>query len=116
MLAAIYLDSGLVAATEFVRRSLLTGALELEANRRGGSDFKSALQEGLQARGQPAAIYRVVQETGPDHCKVFLVEVRAGKVIATGSGSNKKEAEQAAARAILELMDSGPAVGSANGK
>jgi ribonuclease-3 len=116
VLAAIYLDSGLAAATDFVRRSLLTGALELEVNRRGGSDFKSALQEGLQAQGQPAAIYRVVEETGPDHCKVFLVEVRAGRVIATGSGSNKKEAEQAAARAILELMDSGPEAGSANRK
>lgn len=114
VLAAIYLDSGLEAATHFVRRVLLTGAIELEASRRGASDFKSALQEGLQAQGRPAATYRVVEEKGPDHRKVFLVEVRAGEIIATGSGSNKKEAEQAAARAILEIMETGPAGESAN--
>ncbi len=104
VLGAIYLDAGLDAAAEFVRRVLLTGALEVEASGRGGSDFKSALQEGLQSQGRPAATYRVVEESGPDHRKVFLVEVRAGEVIATGSGSNKKEAEQAAARAILEVL------------
>jgi ribonuclease III len=114
VLAAIYLDSGLEAATNFVRRVLLTGALEIEASRRGGSDFKSSLQEGLQAQGRPPATYRVVEEKGPDHRKVFLVEVRAGHVVATGSGSNKKEAEQAAARAILEMMASSPAEKSAN--
>jgi ribonuclease III len=116
VLAAIYLDSGLAAATDFVRRVLLTGAIEVEAIRRGGSDFKSALQEGLQAQGHTAAIYRVVEEKGPDHRKVFLVEARAGQLVATGSGSTKKEAEQAAARAILEMMVAGPAEESANGE
>ena len=107
VLGAIYLDSGLDAATEFVGRVLLAGALEAEASGSGGSDFKSALQEDLQSRGRPPATYRVVEETGPDHRKVFLVEVRAGEMIATGSGSNKKEAEQAAARAILKVLVAG---------
>jgi ribonuclease-3 len=116
VLAALYLDSGLEAAEGLVRRALLAGALEIEAGRRGRSDFKSALQEGLQAKGQPAAVYRVVEERGPDHRKVFLVEVRVGPVTATGSGTNKKEAEQSAAQAMLESMETIPADKSAEEK
>src|SRR5271168_232255 len=67
VLAAIYLDGGIEAARGFVHRALLQDAVEAEGHHLGMSDHKSALQELLQARGLPAARYRVVRETGPEH-------------------------------------------------
>jgi ribonuclease-3 len=69
------------------------------------TDFKSALQELLQAgKGTPAE-YRVVEERGPEHQKVFTVEATVEDVAAArGSGGSKKSAEQQAARAMLERL------------
>ena len=70
------------------------------------SDRKSALQEFLQARGQLSAEYRVASETGPDHQKMFLIEVWIdGACLASAKGSTKKEAEQRAARSALERLE-----------
>jgi ribonuclease-3 len=70
-------------------------------------DHKSALQELLQRRGVAPAEYRVESESGPDHRKIFVVEVSvAGKALASGTGASKKEAEQAAAQAALEQLAS----------
>jgi ribonuclease III len=105
LVAAIYLDGGLTAAREFVKRTLLDIAIELEANQLEWSDHKSALQEFLQARALPSARYAVVQEAGPDHRKTFWIQVDVpGLVNAIGTGSNKKEAEQSAAAQALELL------------
>jgi ribonuclease III len=105
VLAAIYLDGGLEAARQFVHRALLQSAIEAEGDHLELSDHKSALQELLQARGLPAARYHVVRETGPDHRKTFWIEVVvAGLLAATGSGSNKKEAEQSAAQQALDKL------------
>jgi len=105
MLAAIYLDGGLDAARNFVRRTLLDEAVAAEPQRLSQGDHKSGLQEYLQARGLPPAEYRVVSETGPDHRKTFHVEVCvAGRAVASGTGKSKKEAEQAAARLALEQL------------
>ncbi len=102
LIAAIYLDGGLEAARGFVRRSLVEGAMALEAERLGHTDHKSALQEFLQSRGMAPGIYHVIAETGPDHQKTFRVEVRiAGQPPASGTGRTKKEAEQSAAIAAL---------------
>ena len=102
IVAAIYLDAGLDAARSFVRRTLLADAAEL-AGKQELTDHKSAFQELLQARGLPPAEYCVVSESGPDHRKTFIVEVRlTGRAVASGTGANKKEAEQAAARLALE--------------
>lgn len=102
LIAAVYLDGGLEAARGFVKRTLVEGAMAVEAERIGHTDHKSALQEYLQSRGIPAASYHVVEESGPDHQKVFRVEVRiAGQVNAMGTGRTKKEAEQSAAVAAL---------------
>jgi ribonuclease-3 len=102
LIAAIYLDGGLEAARGFVRRTLVEGSIAVEAERIGHTDHKSALQEFLQSRGIPPGVYLVIGETGPDHQKVFQVEVRvAGQITAMGSGRTKKEAEQAAAVAAL---------------
>jgi len=102
VIAAIYLDAGLEAARQFVRRTLVDGSMAIEAERLGHTDHKSALQEYLQSRGSPPGTYHIISETGPDHEKTFCVEVRiAGDVTALGKGRTKKEAEQAAAVAVL---------------
>jgi ribonuclease III len=102
LIAAVYLDGGLEAARGFVRRSLVEGAIAVEAERLGHTDHKSALQEYLQSRGMAPGAYHVIAESGPDHQKTFRVEVRiGGQVTAMGSGRTKKEAEQSAAIAAL---------------
>lgn len=101
VVAAIYFDAGFEPAWQFVNRTLLdevTGQGDTLAQ----PDHKSALQEFLQARGMRPADYVVVAESGPDHRKLFQVEVRVGgATIATGEGASKKKAEQVAAQAAL---------------
>jgi ribonuclease-3 len=105
VVGAVYLDGGLAPARAFVTRALLVPAVEVHGDLLGRGDFKSELQELLQKNGWPPAEYNVVRETGPDHRKIFLVEVSvAGRVTATGSGSSKKESEQLAAQQALEQL------------
>jgi ribonuclease III len=106
VVAAVYLDGGLGAVREVLRKVLFEQALEERGERISESDRKSALQELLQGRGQATAEYRVVGESGPDHQKVFQIEVWIdGECMATGEGSTKKEAEQRAARSALEQLE-----------
>jgi ribonuclease III len=103
VVAAIYLDGGLGAARKVLQRVLFEQTLEARGEAVAESDQKSALQEFLQGRGQSPAEYRLAGESGPDHQKVFQVEVWAGgKCLASGAGGTKKEAEQRAARSALE--------------
>jgi ribonuclease-3 len=105
LLAALYLDGGIEHARAFIVREF-TPLLE-EVNREGvaAQDYKSALQELLQARDLPLPEYRIVGTSGPDHRKVFEVEVGVrGEPLALASGGSKKEAEQEAARAALEKL------------
>jgi ribonuclease-3 len=89
-----------------LKRLLFEQALEERGQRIADSDRKSALQEFLQGRGQPPAEYRLSGESGPDHQKVFQVEVWInGACMAGGEGSTKKEAEQRAAQSALELLE-----------
>lgn len=105
VLGAIYLDGGLEAARSFVHRALLQSAVQADWEDLEMSDNKSALQELLQARGLPPARYHIVRETGPEHRKTFWIEVAvAGLLTASGSGANKKEAEQSAAAQALEIL------------
>jgi ribonuclease-3 len=68
-------------------------------------DYKSSLQETLQARMLPLPEYLVTAESGPDHRKIFQVEVRVqGDTLARASGRSKKEAEQQAARLAIEKL------------
>jgi ribonuclease III len=106
LLAAIYLDGGLEAARDVLRKVLFEQALEDNSDPMEESDRKSALQELLQGRGLPPALYRLAAESGPDHQKKFQIEVWAsGKLLASGEGSTKKEAEQRAARRALERLE-----------
>ena len=105
LIAAIYLDGGLDAASAFLRREL-KAAIDAGSAQTFAPDYKSALQERLQALGHPLPEYRISGEAGPDHRKIFSVEVVAnGEVLGTASGRAKKEAEQEAARLALEKLD-----------
>jgi ribonuclease-3 len=115
---AFYLDAGQEATRSFVERTVLRPQLE---NLRGPAgkaarldDPKSALQEALQAHFHSTPVYTVKAESGPDHKKRFLIEVRlrtspgeTQKLLARGIGPTKKRAEQEAARrALLSLKRS----------
>jgi ribonuclease-3 len=106
LIAGIYLDGGLEAAAQFLRRELQRALDEGLTQTFVGRDYKSALQERLQALGRPLPEYRVAGEAGPDHRKVFDVEVVVeGQVLGTATGRAKKEAEQDAARLALEQLE-----------
>ena len=101
LIAAIYLDGGVEAASEFIQRELKE-AIDAGSELAYAQDFKSALQERLQALGRPLPEYRVSGEAGPDHRKTFSVEVVVGDdVLGAATGKAKKEAEQEAARLAL---------------
>lgn len=116
VLAAVYLDGGLEAARSLIRQRIFDPGLALLQKQAGGglatTDHKSALQELLQARGLPPPRYTVVMEDGPDHRKVFTVELRIraaeGEQVYRAPASTKKEAEQEAARQALEQLQGSP--------
>jgi ribonuclease III len=103
VLAAIYLDGSLQAVYQVVLRCFRE---DLETIRHGGyKDFKSELQEFTQDRFGCVPTYLVVREHGPDHEKVFEVELAiSGQLHGLGTGKSKKEAEQDAARKVLEAL------------
>jgi ribonuclease-3 len=105
LIAAIYLDGGLEPARQFLVREL-GPALELSGRPDYlGRDHKSRLQEELQGLGRPLPTYRVAGEAGPEHRKMFHVEVTVGgEVLAQGAGRTKKDAEQEAAQSALEAL------------
>lgn len=106
VVAAIYLDGGLAAARKVLRKTLFEHALEEIGQRISESDRKSALQEFLQGRGRPPAEYRLAGESGPDHQKIFSIEVWIeGECMARAEAGTKKEAEQKAARSALEQLE-----------
>lgn len=111
LIAAIYLDGGIDAAREFIVSRflpLLTAAGDQVAEASFTEDWKSALQEWLQASGLGLPNYRVVAQEGPDHRKRFDMEVLVGTEVAgRATGRSKKEAEQHAARAALEKLKKG---------
>ena len=123
VIGALFLDGGLDPVRTFVRRHVMAGMVEqLARELRSGAalgNYKSALQEHLQAIRAGAPVYRVKSESGPDHRKRFLVEVRLraegepGKPLARGAGSTKKHAEQDAARRALARLTANEAGGAA---
>jgi ribonuclease III len=115
VMGALFLDGGLEPVRFFVRGRVMAEAAErLALELRSGQalgNYKSALQERLQAAGAGAPVYRIKGESGPDHHKRFMVEVRMkgeagqkGKPLARGMGRTKKDAEQDAARRALSLL------------
>lgn len=102
LIAAIYLDGGLEPARQFLMRELASHIDDARQPEYFGRDHKSRLQERLQSLGRPLPSYRIASEIGPDHRKLFYVEVVVGtEVLAQGAGRTKKEAEQEGARLAL---------------
>ena len=98
VIGAIFLDGGMDNAKKFVRRFLDDAHLSLK-------DYKTLLQEIIQKNPGERLSYVVTGESGPDHNKVFNVEVHLNSnVIGKGTGKSKKQAEQAAAKEALALM------------
>jgi ribonuclease-3 len=106
LIAAIYLDGGLEPAQQFLTRELASHIEDARKPEYFGRDHKSRLQERLQALGRPLPIYRISGEIGPDHRKMFHVEVVVGvAVISQGVGRTKKDAEQEAAKLALTALN-----------
>jgi ribonuclease-3 len=106
LIAAVYLDGGFNAVYPVVRH-LFAPMFIAEWDVKAFHDHKTQLQEIVQAKWKITPTYHLLQTTGPDHAKVFEVEVRMnGKSLAVAVGSSKKEAEQAAARAAISEVGS----------
>ena len=102
VIGAIYLDGGLAEARGFIRRHLLD-FVDSILRRPDHANYKSLLQEHIQEELKTYPRYTTLSETGPDHQKVFTVEVAVRKVrLGLGKGTTKKQAEQAAAADALE--------------
>ena len=102
LVGAIFMDQGFDSCRAFVLR-LFESELEKAADERLAEDYKSELQEIIQAKHRVAPTYRTIKAVGPDHAKEFTVEVSVnGAVIGSGSGKSKRQAEREAARAALQ--------------
>ncbi len=105
MIGAVYFSAGMAKVMELVDRALRRRSWTWWPRAAPDQDYKSLLQEDVQNRLRLSPRYRVVSEKGPDHEKIFEVEVTIGEdVFARSTGRSKKEAEQAAARATLQMM------------
>jgi len=104
VIGAIYLDGGLESATAFIEDRLLDDMDEI-LEHRDHINYKSILQEWTQAKYRTYPIYRVRNTAGPEHDKIFLVEVKVGgKIAGKGRGKSKKDAEQMAAKEGLHRL------------
>jgi len=108
VVGALYLGNGMTAVLGFID-TFFGDALQGVAEGRQGRDHKSVLQEAAQQRLKASPRYRVVSEAGPEHEKIFEIEVSInGELYARSTGRSKKEAEQAAAEKTLAMLDGLP--------
>ncbi|HKF45096.1 MAG TPA: ribonuclease III [Thermoanaerobaculia bacterium] len=110
IVAAIYLDGGLAAAEAFLKRTFLPDVTGIDIGDLSFQDYKTVLQESAQALGLPLPEYRIVDEYGPDHEKVFVIQVFwNGEAFAYGRGASKREAQRKAAKEALKKLGRLPA-------
>lgn len=103
LLGAVYLDQGIAPARRLVLKMIEPQMEKVLAQ--GLKDYKTTLQEQVQAIFHETPAYRLAEEKGPDHAKEFTVEVIVGgKVLGQGRGASKQEAEQEAAREALKSL------------
>lgn len=104
VIGAVYLDAGQEVAFQLVHRALKPA---LEAGLKADTDYKTKLQELVQGRGMPAPVYEQTGRSGPAHEPEFVMQVLCnGEALASGRGRSKQAAQQAAARAALEILQS----------
>lgn len=102
VIAACYLDGGMDAAVQFIQKFIL---VNVPVSKLQNADYKTALQELVQQKKNQTLSYVLVGESGPDHDKQFRVELMLnGNLVGHGTGTSKKRAEQAAAKAAIELL------------
>ncbi|RLC52431.1 MAG: ribonuclease III [Candidatus Cloacimonadota bacterium] len=105
LICAIYLDGGYEKAKKFIRRFVLEN-YEKEIKSNSLINYKSKLQEFVQSKYRITPFYKVTAEKGPEHDKTFYINVFVkGKLFGSGKGSNKKEAEQNAAKEACEKLN-----------
>ena len=107
IIAAIYFDSSLDEAERFIVENLKDAAF-VATKHIGEKDHKTVLQEILQKHGDVKIVYTIIKETGPDHDKSFVAEVKCNnKFLARGEGKTKKSAEMEAAKKAIEELKTG---------
>jgi ribonuclease III len=105
VIGAVFLDLGMRVAKSCTLR-LIRPEYQADVETGVAPDYKSRLQELIQGKSQKTPVYVLVDASGPDHAKTFVVEVRLGDgVLGRGSGKNKKMAEAEAARDALRSLD-----------
>ena len=103
VIAAIYLDGGFEPVRQFVSDFFVT---RLSSPSKGFTDFKTRLQESIQVKKGQTLVYELIDEFGPDHDKSFTVDVKLNnKTLGTGKGKSKKRAEQEAAKAAINILE-----------
>ncbi|MDP9320146.1 MAG: ribonuclease III [Chloroflexota bacterium] len=102
VLGAVYVDGGFEAARDFVLRTMKDTIVAAAAQPRRSP--KTVLQEWAQGKGLPLPSYSVQAMTGPEHARAFVVEVTVGDLSARGEGHSKRQAQEAAATALLEVV------------
>lgn len=106
LIGVVYVDAGIAVAERFLRRELRGKLMAIDPTAMIGTDYKSALQERLQAAGGPVPEYAVIEALGPDHRRTFRIELRiAGHAITQSEGHTIKIAQQEAARLALDSTD-----------
>ena len=104
IIAAIYLDSNLEKAEEFIVKNF-EESIKIASKNVGIKDYKTVLQERLQIHGNVEIKYTILNESGPDHNKIFESKVECnGKLLGTGTGKTKKASEMAAAKSALDNL------------
>ena len=104
VIAAVFLDQGLIATYNFILR-LFSEELRMVASHGVKVDYKSQLQELIQAKEQKTPVYKLIETMGPGHDRMFTVDVVAGNdILGKGFGKSKKAAETDAARVALEKL------------
>ena len=104
VIGAIYLDGGLVEAAAFIERALISRT-RAPFKKKFESNYKSRLLEYAQSLGLEGPHYKVIDASGPDHAKMYTIQVAVDqKIVGTGSGRTKKKAEQSAAHAALNHL------------
>jgi len=104
LFGAIYLDSDFETARRVFREVLLEEMWRVFSSRKVHKDYKSQLQEYAQGKLKTRPAYEIVEERGPEHRKEFTVRCSLAGKTATGRGRSKKEAQQEAARKMLEIL------------